>query len=98
MSGAHYNYDDATIIASNKMRKQSPNSHHSLGMLVEPSLAIADTGATSFFLTQGAPSQNKGQAVNPITVTLPDGKNQVHTHMRHCRSRATYCTHGTHHA
>ncbi len=40
--------------------------------MITLSLAVADTGATLFFLTKDAPCQNKRQATNPITVTLPD--------------------------
>ena len=42
-------------------------------MLVEPLLAVADTGATSLFLTKGAPCQNKRCAINPVTITFPNG-------------------------
>jgi len=66
--------DDATVITSNRSFNEIPNDHHALGKLIGPSLAIADTGATSFFLTKGAPCQNKSKATNPITVKLPDGR------------------------
>ena len=73
-SVAHSDNDNnATIITSNRLCKEISESHHALSMLVGPSLAIADIGATSFFLTKGAPCQNKQQAVNPITVKLPNG-------------------------
>jgi hypothetical protein len=49
--------------------------------LIGPSLAIADTGATSFFLTKGAPCQNKHRATNPITVKLPNGRKIKSTHI-----------------
>jgi hypothetical protein len=52
--------------------------HHALGMMIGPSLAIADTGATSLFLTEGAPCSNKRQAPHPISVMLPDGK-RIHS-------------------
>ena len=63
------------------MCKEIPDSHHVLGMLVGPSIAIADTGATSFFLTDGIPCQNKQWAVNPITVKLPNGRKIKSTHI-----------------
>jgi hypothetical protein len=50
-------------------------------MMITPSLAVADTGATSFFLTKDAPCQNKRQATNLITITLPDGLKIVPTHI-----------------
>ena len=58
-SVAHADNDDATIITSNRSCEGIHDSHHALGMLVGPALAIADTGATSFFLTKSAPCQNK---------------------------------------
>jgi hypothetical protein len=54
---------------------------HTLGMLDEPSLAVANTGTTSFFLTKGAPCQNKRLAVNPVSMTLPDGQKIMSTHV-----------------
>jgi hypothetical protein len=72
--------DDATVITSNRSFNEIPNDQHALGMLIGPSLAIADTGATSFFLTKGAPCQNKRKATNPITVKLPDGRKIKSTH------------------
>jgi hypothetical protein len=46
-------------------------------MLVGPAQAIADTGATSIFLTKGAPCLNKRRTSSPISVTLPDGRKIV---------------------
>jgi hypothetical protein len=75
-SAAHSDNDNnATVISSNRSCNEHHDAHHALGKLVGPSLAIADTGTTSFFLTKGAPCQNKQKAVNPITVKLPDGRN-----------------------
>ncbi len=65
--------NDATVITSNNSAMQVHTPHHALGMLVGPSLAIADTGATLLFLTKGAPCLNKRRATTPILVTLPDG-------------------------
>jgi hypothetical protein len=73
-SVAHSDNDnDATVITSNRSCNEHHDAHHAFGMLIGPSLAIADTGATPFFLTKGAPCQNKQRAVNPITIKLPDG-------------------------
>jgi hypothetical protein len=52
-----------------------------LHILVRSSLTVADTGATSFFLTKDAPSQNTQCAANPISVTLPDGQKIMSTHV-----------------
>jgi hypothetical protein len=50
-------------------------------MLVETSLAVANTGATLLFLTKGAPCQNKRCAVNPFFITLPHGSKIKSTHV-----------------
>ncbi len=67
-----------TIIASNTSLPNNTVAHHALGMMFEPSQAIADTGATSLYLTKGAPCENKRIATNPISVTLPDGR-RIHS-------------------
>ena len=75
------NDDYATVITSNRPCNDNHDAHHALGMLIGQSLPIADTGATSFFLTKGAPCQNKRRATNPITVKLPDGHKTILTHI-----------------
>jgi hypothetical protein len=75
------NDDNATVITSNRLCNEHHDAHHALGILIGPSLAIADTGATPFFLTKGALCQNKRRATNPITVKLPDGRKIKSTHM-----------------
>jgi hypothetical protein len=50
-------------------------------MLVKPSLADANTGATLLFLTKGAPCQNKRCAINPVIITLPNGRKIKSTHL-----------------
>jgi hypothetical protein len=52
-----------------------------LGMLVETSLTVANMGTTSFFLTKGAPCQNKRLAVIPLSMTLPDSQKIMSMHM-----------------
>jgi hypothetical protein len=70
--------DDITVVTSNT----TPASKHvALGMLVDPAHAIADTGATSIFLTTGAPCLNKRRTSSPISVTLPDGRKIVSSHI-----------------
>jgi hypothetical protein len=39
--------------------------------------AIADTGATSFFIMKGTPVKNLRWADHPITITLPKGSKAV---------------------
>jgi hypothetical protein len=36
--------------------------------------AIANTGATSFFVMEGTPMSNEGDAPNPLNIPLPNGK------------------------
>jgi hypothetical protein len=64
--------DDATVVTLITSPSSDNISHHPLGTLVEPSLAVADTGVTLLFLTKGASCQNKRRAMNPVTVTLPN--------------------------
>jgi hypothetical protein len=84
VSVAHSDNDGNTIvITSNRLCIEHHDAHHAFGMLVRPSLAIADTCATSIFLTKGAPCQNKQRAGNPITTKLPDGCKIKSTHISH---------------
>ncbi len=74
--------DKATmVVTSNTSNNAGSVPQHTLGMLVEPSLAVAHTGVTSFFLTKGAPCQNKRLTVNPVSMTLPDGQKRRSTHV-----------------
>ncbi len=43
--------------------------------------AIADTGATSIFIMEGADVDNKRPATLPLTINLPDGKQIRSTHV-----------------
>ena len=70
-----------TIIASNTSSSNDTVAHHALGMMIGPSQAIAGTGATSLFLTKGAPCENKRIATNPISATLPDDRRIHSTHV-----------------
>ena len=69
---APIDYDATTVVASNISATQVPAPHHAFGMLVGPSLAIADTSATLLFLTKCAQCQNKWHEPTPISITLPD--------------------------
>ncbi len=73
--------DDATVVTSNTSPSPPDVQHHALGLVINPSHAVADTGATSLFLTTGAPCVNKRRTLNPITVTLPDGRKIVSSHI-----------------
>jgi hypothetical protein len=71
--------DDTTVITLNTSPSNDSISHHVLGMLVKPSLVVADKGVTSLFLTKGAPCQMKRRAINPVIVTLPD-RHKINQH------------------
>jgi hypothetical protein len=75
------NDDDVTVVTSNKSLPRTAVEHHALGMMINPSHAIADTGATSLFLTKGAPCLNKQCTQTPISVTLPDGCKITSSHI-----------------
>jgi hypothetical protein len=42
---------------------------------------IADTGATSIFIMEGADMANQRVAISPLTINLPDGKKIQSTHV-----------------
>ena len=73
--------NDVTVVTSNTTPTSSDVNHLALGMMVNPAHAIADTGATSIFLTKGAPCLNKRRTSSPISVTLPDGRKIVSSHI-----------------
>jgi hypothetical protein len=74
MSVTTSNDDDnnVTVVMSNTSSTTSNPPQHALGMSVGHLLAIANTGATSCFLTKDAPYQNKQLTNNPLSITLPD--------------------------
>ena len=50
-------------------------------LTIAASEAIADTGATSIFVMEGAAVKNKRTARNPLTINLPDGRQIKSTHI-----------------
>jgi hypothetical protein len=48
---------------------------------IATSEAIADTGATSIFIMEGADVKNKRPAIQPLTINLPDGRQIKSTHI-----------------
>ena len=50
-------------------------------MTIATSHAIADTGATSIFVMDGVPVDNKRVASQPLTINLPDGRKVKSTHV-----------------
>jgi hypothetical protein len=76
------NNDNVTVVTSNTMPALSDAAHHlALGMIVDPTHAIADTGATSILLTKGAPCLKKRRTSSPISAMLPDGGQIVSSHI-----------------
>ena len=73
--------DNVTVVTSNTTLPRPDDQHHALGLMINPSHAVADTGATSLFLTKGAPCLNKRRSSSSITVTLPDGRKIVSSHI-----------------
>jgi hypothetical protein len=76
-----HNDNNIIIVASNTTSAVAQNMHHTNALTISPALAVADTSATSFFLTKGASSSNKQIATNPISVTLPEGHTIMSTHV-----------------
>ena len=69
------NYDD-TVVISNKAQK-TPNIDNDS---IATEYAISDYGATGYFLVEGAPVKNLQVADNPISITIPNGKNMTSMH------------------
>jgi hypothetical protein len=47
--------NNITIITANTSSKTALIAHHTLDLMIEPNLVVADTRVTLFFLTKGAP-------------------------------------------
>ena len=65
--------------ASKMFGKPSPQYLNALK--IATNTAIADTGATSIFIMEGADVKNKRPAIKPLTVNLPDGRQLKSTHI-----------------
>jgi hypothetical protein len=50
-----------------------PSPHSINTITIAPNWAIADTGATSIFIMEGADVANRRIAMNPLMINLPDG-------------------------
>ncbi len=59
----------------------SPMPQYLNAITITTHQAIADTGATSIFIMEGADVDNKRIAKDPLTINLPDGKQVVSTHV-----------------
>jgi hypothetical protein len=58
-----------------------PSTQYLNAMTIATSEAIADTGATSIFVMEGADVKNKRPAIKPLTINLPDGRQIKSTHI-----------------
>ena len=59
----------------------SPMPQYLNAITIATNQAIANTGATSIFIMEGADVDNKRIAKKPLTINLPDGKQVVSTHV-----------------
>jgi hypothetical protein len=66
--------DKKTVVTSNSSTTWQCLSKQVHTMMIKPTLATANTGATSVFLMEGTPCKNKRLVENPITILLPDEK------------------------
>ena len=71
-----YDNDDDTVVISNKAQKK-PNTENAS---ITTEYSISDSGATCHFLVEGARVTNLEVADNPISITIPNGKNMTSTH------------------
>ena len=85
--------DADTVVMSNKTtdKKRDMRTAQSMAaanqridrtkIAIAASHAIADTGATSIFVMEGADVINKRAALAPLTINLPDGRKVQSTHI-----------------
>eukprot|EP00984_Skeletonema_dohrnii_P002769 scaffold955_cov79-Skeletonema_dohrnii-CCMP3373.AAC.11 len=66
------------FVQANNIQQTSDNAN--ITRVLKEQYAIGDSGATDHFLIEGAPVTNKREAVNPITITQPDGTTIKSTH------------------
>jgi hypothetical protein len=59
----------------------SPMPQYLKALAIATNQAIANTGATSIFIMEGADVDNKCPAMAPLTINLPDGKRVQSTHV-----------------
>ncbi len=66
--------NNVTVLTSN-----CTTAHHARAMLMKPTHAVADTGATSVFIMDIIPTNNKRKY--PIQINLPDGRKFSSSHI-----------------
>jgi hypothetical protein len=73
--------DEKTIIILNSSANKKGLPKQANALMIKPTHAVANTGATSFFILEGTPCKNKRHSENPITISLPDGTKVTSTHL-----------------
>jgi hypothetical protein len=68
--------NDVIVLASN-----CTTAHHARAMLISPTHAVTDTGATLVFIMDGIPTKNKQLAAHPIQINLPDERRVTSSHI-----------------
>ena len=58
-----------------------PSQEYLNAITVTSTQAIADTGATSIFIMEGAKVVNKHRASKPLSINMPDGRKMKSTHI-----------------
>jgi hypothetical protein len=66
--------DNEPVVILNSSATRQCLSEQVHTMMIKPTNAVADTGATSVFVMEGTPCKNLRLAENPITFSFPDGK------------------------
>ena len=73
--------NDKTVVTLNLTTSQSlSHKHQANTMMINPTHAVADTGTTSLFVMEGTNCKSTCIAINPVTISLPDGKKVTSTH------------------
>jgi hypothetical protein len=75
------NNDNEPVVILNSSATRQCLSEQVHAMIIKPTHAVADTGATSVFVMEGTPCKNLRLAENPITFSLPDGKKVTLMHI-----------------
>jgi hypothetical protein len=70
-----------TIVTSNSSANKKGLSDQVNALMIKPTCAVVNTGATSIFILEGTPCKNIRLKENPITILLLDEKKVTSTHI-----------------
>jgi hypothetical protein len=73
--------DEKTVVTLNSSATRQYLSKQVHAMMIKPTHAVANTGATSVFILERTPCKNKRLTENPITILLPDGTKVTSMHI-----------------